>query len=59
MIIIIFILLIVTIYLIKYFEKKRDERNEAIFEKRKEQYTRLLQSLKEKESSENKNINEL
>ncbi len=54
MIFIIFISLIVIIYLVRYFDRKRDERNETNYERRRDSYTNLLNSLKEKEATENK-----
>ncbi len=54
MIFIIFIALIVIIYLVRYFDRKRDERNETNYERRRDSYTNLLNSLKEKEATENK-----
>jgi len=48
MIFIIFISLIVIVFLIRHFERKRDERNEANYERRKDAYSNLLNSLKEK-----------
>ncbi len=54
MIFIIFISLIVIIYLVRYFDRKRDERNEINYERRRDAYINLLNSLKEKETTENK-----
>jgi len=48
MIFIIFISLIVIFFLIRHFDRKRDERNEANYERRKDAYSNLLNSLKEK-----------
>ncbi|MBL7724651.1 MAG: hypothetical protein JNK27_10905 [Chitinophagaceae bacterium] len=56
MIFLIFIILAFTWFIIQYFEKRRNARNEEQHERRKEAFTNLLNSLKSKEEkTDNKN----
>lgn len=56
MIFLIFIILAFTWFMIQYFEKRRNARNEELHERRKEAFTNLLNSLKSKEEKiDNKN----
>lgn len=52
MIIIIFISLAVVYFFIQYFENKRRQKNEAYHERKREAFTNLLQTLKEKEKND-------
>ena len=54
MIIIIFISLAITYYLVQYFENRRNQRNYEHHEKRRESFTNLLNSLKDKKTSDDK-----
>jgi cyclopropane fatty-acyl-phospholipid synthase-like methyltransferase len=56
MIIIVFILLLFTLYSCRYFENKRNARNEEQHEKRREAFNNLLEKLKEKKSTDETNI---
>lgn len=58
MIIIIFISLAITYFLIQYFENRRREKNYEHHERRRESFTNLLDSLKEKNSASDQKQNE-
>lgn len=53
MIIIIFILLIASIYLYRYFENKRIDRNSEHHEKRKQDLQQLLDTVKKNTNTDN------
>lgn len=50
MIVIIFIILAFTWFIIQYFEKRRNARNEEQHERRKEAFANLLNSLQNKDA---------
>ena len=57
MIPVIFISLLITYFLVRHFNRKRDERNEEYHERKMDAYNNLLNSLKEKDTPGSKEEN--
>jgi hypothetical protein len=55
--VVIFISLSVTWFLVSYFDRRRDEKNYAQHERRRDAYTNLLNSLREKNNTDTNTIN--